>query len=207
MFLPACLLTSRDLGVSEITLYNEADQITQLKNVNHMFNVTWTCPYSLVVFISGAPPRTVNSQGASLSWSVTFAQTSRRNLTGTLQYNIPRTALCGEQKAILRFLDFVRSDDFDILWRKVIIVVSNDTNMSRMVCFLENDAFNNGPGHKPSRFSDRGRRQLISQSLKQIRMAKDFDVEFWRVPKDQMVQPLPAASNELNSSGSSGQSQ
>ncbi|KAJ3459613.1 hypothetical protein MRS44_015686 [Fusarium solani] len=188
-----------------MTVPNENEQITQLRNVNYTSKIIETYPHSLVVFINGARPRSTGPSTAPLSWTVTFAPTSRHNLSGTLDSHLPRTVMCAKQEAILRFLEFVKSESFDHRWRKVIVVVSNSIPMARLVEFLETYASNYNYHPATNYTTEQGRTEVISQELKEIWMVKNgLNIEFWLVPKKQIVAPVAAASNELGSSESSG---
>lgn len=212
IFQPICFETFDELDVSGLTTYNENEQITQLWNFNFTSNMIETYPHSLVVFISGTRPVRMTPG----TWALTFARTSRHNLSGTMDPQMNRTIICAMQEAILKFLEFVRSESFDSRWRKVIIVAMDSIATARLVDHLENNASNgdNSPATNDNEdnspaindTTERGRNEIISQKIKEIWIAKNgVNVEFWLVPKEQVMEPLEAASDGLGSNESSGQ--
>ncbi|KAI8711885.1 hypothetical protein NCS52_01453200 [Fusarium sp. LHS14.1] len=152
-------------------MHNEDEQITQLTNLDQASNRIETYHDSLVVFINGARPQAK----VPVSWNVTFAPTSRHNLSGALAPNTHRTVTRAKQEALLRFLKTVKSQSFDRRWQKVIVAVPNDATMKRIVEFLETDD-SNYDSHPASHQDIRN-------------MKNGLNVEFWLVPKNQIMGP------------------
>lgn len=121
---------------------------------------------------------------------MTFAPTSHHNLSGTLAPDTHRTFTRAKQEAILRFLETVKSQSFDSRWQKVIIAVSNDASMARVVGFLETDDSNHDSHPAGHQITELGTSLAISRELKEIRNMKNgLSVQFWLVPKKEIVLP------------------
>ncbi|RMJ14322.1 hypothetical protein CDV36_006016 [Fusarium kuroshium] len=189
IFLPVCRETSHALLVSEATIRNQTRQLTQLEKYNPEDYAPFPCPFSLVVFIEGGSELSQNQTSARLSWTLTFASTSSYNRSGSLASYFPRTSLCAKQEAILALLDFLKSDDVDIMLRRVIIVACDEESMARMVTWLEDDACSDYFNPAPDVLTEEGRTEVISIRIRRLCSSKGWDIKFWLVTSTQIVKP------------------
>ncbi|KAJ4325914.1 hypothetical protein N0V84_003300 [Fusarium piperis] len=185
IFNPVCWDTSEPLLVRQVTQYNQGEHITRLKEIDHQFDMTFPCAQSPVVFINGGS----DSSSAPIPWSVTFAPWSLHNLSGVLERPLPQTTLGAKQEAILKLLEFLRVADVATVWRKVIVAVSNEDSMARMVTWFEEDTDNNYTGPTPNLLTEEGRTKHISLNLKVVCLLRRLDVKFWLVPNTQILKP------------------
>ncbi|RSL62934.1 hypothetical protein CEP54_005497 [Fusarium duplospermum] len=199
IILPACLTTSRRLHPNEVTIYNEALQVTQIKGLHQRQESVFPCLLPLVVFIDGGSE---SSTSGPLPWTVTFAPTSLYNFSGSLAPHVTRSTLCAIQEAILAFLESARSNNFHRLWQRIIIALPDEADMERMVTWIDDDVSENNGRHAMNVLTDQGRMEAISYQLGRLKRARKLNVEFWLLPKDQMMVP---ASDEVNTGGSSRQ--
>ncbi|KAL1626146.1 hypothetical protein SLS54_002980 [Diplodia seriata] len=186
LFVPALDWCTAAIPMSELIVYNDEKQVSQLQMTNMRQPQPYRDENTVVIRIDGAC-RGNGTPAAKASYGIYVGPNSRYNTHGLLPASLPQTSTRAEVEALhhsLDVIDNITKQDFKL--SRIKVASDSDFLVKAMSQWIEGWIENGGYGSSGRRVAHFDRLEQLHKRIDEMEYGDDggIELQFWHIPRE-----------------------